>query len=113
MEFGEPLCGILELPQCVRGPCCRFLPPLIGCTERSACRTRRLLWLDDLWRFYHLTFVSQRNRLDRFHVRSKHRRSEFAIRSRVWIKVDAKHLQQFTYLVCGLVLDAVGAQLLG
>src|SRR5467141_3456390 len=95
MEFGETIYGIIELSQCVRGPRRRFLPSLIGCTERSACRTRRLLWINKLGCFYHLTFVSLGTRLDGFHLGSQHRRSEFAIRSRVWIKVDAKHLQQF------------------
>src|SRR5215475_2889460 len=67
----------------------------MGSTERGAFRTRRLLWINKLGRFHHLTTVSLGNRLDGFHIGAKYRQSEFAIRGGIRVKVNPKHLQQF------------------
>src|SRR5215475_3698557 len=62
----------------------------MGSTERGAFRTRRLLWINKLGRFHHLTTVSLGNRLDGFHIGAKYRQSEFAIRGGIRVKVDPK-----------------------
>jgi hypothetical protein len=67
--------GIYQKPapcrHSVGGPSGRFLPSLIGCTECTRCRRRRLPWLNKVGGLYHLTLVSLGNRLDGFHISSK------------------------------------------